>query len=110
MTKQSRLTKAEQKVVPGLVRTYRGRPGCGCGCLGEYSMNPGTATRRVNAAKAAVAGGEQPIIQTGDADRGMRGIVALENDSRYLWFYFATMADAEAFLVAIGGQGKEVRR
>ena len=95
-----------------IVRTYRGRPGCGCGCRGEYSTRPGTTTRRANEAKAAVAAGERPIIQEGDTDRGMGGIVALESETRYLWIYFATMNEAWDFLAAIPGalDRLEVRR
>lgn len=29
-------------------RVYRGRPGCACGCNGDYSTNPVTISRVVN--------------------------------------------------------------
>jgi hypothetical protein len=29
-------------------RVYSGRPGCACGCRGNYSTNPATITRIVN--------------------------------------------------------------
>lgn len=31
-----------------VVRVYSGRPGCACGCNGNYSTNPATISRIVN--------------------------------------------------------------
>lgn len=35
------------KKYPLVARVYSGRPGCACGCRGNYSENPATITRIV---------------------------------------------------------------
>jgi len=76
-------------------RTYRGKPGCGCGCLGTYSDRPATTTRRVREAAEAVRHGERPEL----TDCGEDGFcVSLESEARFLWLYFVDRPSAERFV------------
>jgi len=59
-----------------IVRVYSGKPGCGCGCRGNYSTNPATITRVVNKMNAR---SEEVVLSS--------GIYALEDDERYNWAY-----------------------
>jgi hypothetical protein len=76
-----------------VARVYSGKPGCGCGCRGQYRANPAHAkaddvvnmvqVRKVlakvqDAARAGEAG------FTGDV---AGGIFAFETETRYLWVY-----------------------
>lgn len=81
-----------------ITRTYRGRPGCGCGCRGTYSDHPATVTRRLREAAEAVRAGERPELT--DAGPGDGFCVSLESEARYLWLYFADRASAERFVGA----------
>lgn len=80
-----------------LVRTYRGRPGCGCGCKGTYA-DPGTRASNMRLKEMArlVAAGEF------EGNEGLDGeyVLASETDTRYLWVYFASRAAAEQFVGA----------
>lgn len=77
------------------IRTYRGRPGCGCGCKGTYSENKGATTRRLREAGLAIVHGEKATI-TDCREGGF--CVALENDERFLWLYFPSYDAACAFV------------
>jgi hypothetical protein len=81
---------------PTPTRTYRGRPGCGCGCRGRYA-EPGSRAFQndVRDVAAAIAAGSRDVGPIDDDP-----VVAVETDTRYLWLYFATVADAEAFVAA----------
>ena len=84
------------------VRSYRGRPGCGCGCRGTYSDagTRATTTRTTEAARCIAAG--DPVhmtLATVPGDRPLEGCcLAFENDARYLWLYFRTRKDADDFV------------
>lgn len=50
-----------------VVRVYSGRPGCACGCRGNYSTNPATITRIVNRMKEEAAEGAPGPMAFGGA-------------------------------------------
>jgi hypothetical protein len=67
-----------------VLRTYRGRPGCGCGCRGTYTSER-WAMRKVLHIMAARA--SEVEIMPEDAKDGV--ILALEDERQYLWAYLA---------------------
>lgn len=80
----------------GIHRTYRGRPGCGCGCNGTYSMNPITLGKRAAEAAEAIRSGEKPEMTRCSLEDGW--CLSLESDKRYLWIYFREECQAFAFV------------
>lgn len=83
-----------------VLKTYRGRPGCGCGCRGTYSVRPATMTRRLRGAAEALAAGAEYSVHAAEWNGVDPGIViAVESEKRYLWIYVASWDDAAEFFV-----------
>jgi len=83
-------------IVPGLIRTYRGRPGCGCGCKGTYAEpNTKAAKARTRAFLRGIAAGESHIVSD---HRDGETCIALESETRYIWLYFNSRKAAEMFI------------
>jgi hypothetical protein len=62
-----------------VVRVYSGRPGCACGCRGNYSENPATIARivnRINALGAQTYDGSEQEFAFADNDEGTRTYTA----------------------------------
>lgn len=94
-----------------VVRTYRGKPGCGCGCLGRYAR-PVHAVDEVDRHEASDRKTANDLRDLGVAIRAgaavevtagfgqVEGIVSVETDARYLWAYFTSPAAALTFVAA----------
>jgi hypothetical protein len=66
-----------------VLRVYSGRPGCGCGCRGNYSDAKAAKTRALNVLRNA------PVSEV-KVSAGMNGeglILVWETESRYRWVY-----------------------
>jgi nitrogenase subunit NifH len=73
-----------------VVRVYSGRPGCGCGCRGNYSDNKSAITRVLNAMKANVCYADRAGVMANDVlhdEDGVTEIAFVETDTRYYWAY-----------------------
>jgi len=67
-----------------VLRVYSGRPGCGCGCRGNYSDTKAAKTRALNVLRNEAPLGDVSVTA------GMNGqglILAWETESRYRWVY-----------------------
>ena len=65
------------------LRAYSGRPGCGCGCRGNYTNKPAAIRRVVAGALDAIENEPSVRVDTISGDG-----VAVETDGRYRWFYY----------------------
>jgi hypothetical protein len=86
-----RLTPAD------IVRVYSGRPGCGCGCRGNYSIKPATITRllrnvQLDAPKEELDVAEGIAVcerELADPSVKTMACIAWESDTRYRWLYIS---------------------
>lgn len=70
-------------IAPQVKEVYSGKPGCGCGCRGNYSKAPSSITKVLNKMHAG--------IDKVSLARGLNGefILSLELANRYYWAYTA---------------------
>lgn len=75
-----------------IIRIYRGRPGCGCGCRGTYYEGDELTSRRVAGALRSLRDGiDQDQVEVDQMSDGQT-CISRQTDSSYLWVYTKAVA------------------
>lgn len=84
----------EELKLQDVTKAYSGRPGCGCGCRGNYTTNPSAIKRLLNTMMLHVLDG-MPVERSGVQIAGDEEVCYfVETETRYRWLY-VPLANAE---------------
>lgn len=77
----------EELKLQDITKAYSGRPGCGCGCQGNYTTNPSAIKRLLNTMSLHVLDGMPGRIGVSLAFNDEDVCYFVETGTRYRWLY-----------------------